>query len=560
MSFLRKILYLIFALSLLAAPSCSSDDPNVPDVPSEPEIVGYLQLAVSTTGSSAYSRSNPTGGENGDGPEHGRLNENKIHNLAIFVYRDLGAGLDGDYPFVWKKDIDYQTIEDANPGHPYDGIYNVKIPLTKDDIGNLRLAKDYILRAVVVANSYENLSTIYTSTTSLVKSQQYGPAWTGNKPAEADRFVMSAAYNGAKHSSRDGRVIVVSSSAEDATVFSCQVTLERVAARLDLQVTTDNIGDGSNGLLYNVKDTGHKVRLTNVIPVNLMNNPSYLVKHVTTGSGTFEEVLNGGLLVAGDERLSAGIPANYVFTPNFGDKPSNLALDYTNRASELRGKTDVELSGMSPLSPEMLGTAFQFEGAADTDRAIVISYANENTCHSSVHEINSDGEFTYNPSDYLTGLLFRAQYIPEKVYTTAEVGDNAPSAEYHEGETFWMFRLMDTEVVNEGGSLYFSNQTALIDYVAANAATLVEGKHYTTAAYTNGVCYYNVWLKHANVDDVHNIPMMYGIVRNNIYRLSVTFSNIGLPAPEIDEPHRDIDFKIDVVKWVFGGKDHIQME
>lgn len=565
MSFLQKIKYILLLLPLIAAQSCSSDDFVGPDLPSEPEVAGYLQLAVSTSGSSAYSRANPSGGENGDGPEYGRFNENKIHNLTIFVYQDYGAGLDGDYRFVWKKYVDENIIGADKPDSPFfDLSYMVKIPLNAEDIGSLRLATGATLRAIVVANCREDLS-LHNSTSALRRLTNYGSAWTGATPAEADNFVMSNAFNGAKHSSRDGRVTVTGAGTNDATIYNCQVNLERVAARIDLKVKMENIdGDGRGGLLYGVKNTGHKVRLTNIIPVNLMNNKSYLIKHVSSKIGTPEELRNDNFLAAGNEDLDNGIPANYVITPDFFEKPAtNTTLNYTNTARSLRVKPDSELAGLNPLSSanyDFIQNAYMFDGAADDERTIILTYANENTCHSSVQEIHDANGYTVYPSDYLTGLLIRAQYYPDKVYTTGDVSVGSPKEDYVEGNTFYMFRRLAIEGVNEAGNLYFKTESALNAYVAANTEGMTEGIDYRTETYTGGICYYNVWIRHANVDGVDNIPMMYGIVRNNIYRLSLTFSNIGMPEPDIQEPHKLIDFVIDVVPWVFEAKVHIPVE
>lgn len=567
MSFLQKIKYILLLLPLIAAQSCSSDDFVGPDLPSEPEVAGYLQLAVSTSGSSAYSRANPSGGENGDGPEHGIGKENAIYDLSIFVYRDKGKGLDGDYEIVWSRYVDSEILSEEGSLKNYiDGIFNVKIPLKEGEIGNLRLSKDYTLRALVIANADPRLVVNYGTGTigSLVSLLSYGNPWTGETAAEADHFVMSTAFNGAKHSSQDGLIRAVGSSSQEGTVFSCSVSLERVAARIDFQFTTDNIDDDyRGGLVYKVQGTNHTVRILNVIPLNLMNNPSYLVKHVTTGTGSFDELKTSpNLLVAGDETLSGETPTNYVWTPDFINKPrANYDNTYKNHALVFRTYRDADLADISRLSSDFLNkNAFRFENAGDKDRTLIITYANENTCHNSAQEISSDGGYTYKPSEHLTGLLLRAQYTPDKLYTSGIELTEENSRPCGQFDDFWMFRLMDTETVNEAGNIYFDSRDALDEYIHNNYDDLTLGKHYRIAEYIEGICYYNVWIKHANVDGAHNIPMQYGIVRNNIYRLSVNFHNIGLPPTEIEEPHYDIDFKISVVKWVPGGKDHIQMD
>ncbi|MDE6422957.1 MAG: fimbria major subunit, partial [Muribaculaceae bacterium] len=52
-------------------------------------------------------------------------------------------------------------------------------------------------------------------------------------------------------------------------------------------------------------------------------------------------------------------------------------------------------------------------------------------------------------------------------------------------------------------------------------------------------CYYNLWLRHyndENADPQLSYPMEYAIVRNNIYRVALSFSGPGDPTPTMREP------------------------
>ena len=51
--------------------------------------------------------------------------------------------------------------------------------------------------------------------------------------------------------------------------------------------------------------------------------------------------------------------------------------------------------------------------------------------------------------------------------------------------------------------------------------------------YTDGICYYTYWIRHADDGDPTKIsPMEYAIVRNNIYQLDVnSVSGIGGTEP-----------------------------
>ena len=196
---------------------------------------------------------------------------------------------------------------------------------------------------------------------------------------------------------------------------------------------------------------------------------------------------------------------------------------------------------------------------ADNGKAITITYAQENTHHESIQVTRTEGENSYPASDYLTGLLFRAQYKPGKVFTSGNIAADDASKSYTTGDDFWLFRYVGNEhegsEVAEKYNLYFASEESLNEYIA----TLPAGGEYETAKYTKGICYYNIWIKHANIDGSdENFPMKYGIVRNNIYRISLEFNGIGQPTPEITEPY-NITSRIFVVKWNFRPQDEIVM-
>ncbi len=537
--------------------SCRSERhwDDTPDIPDASELRYYLELAVSTDGGYAYTRANPTGGENGDGLEHGRGNENKIHNLSVFVYIDEGEGLDGDYDFIWSRYADDQTISENNPDLPYDCIYYVKMPIDQQDMAKFEAQANGQPRAVVVANA-GNISNSFSSTTDLRTSTAYEGAWTESNGI-ADNFVMATAFNGAKKTNNlgaDDGIITVKSDKDGEMKYDCRVSLERIAARIDIEVTDDNIKGtpGSRYLEYKVKDTEHTLKLTNAIPVNMMQERSFLLKHVSDGADN----TSSGWLCGGDETISGQRPTNYVMTPSFSLKPNAEKVSGwygATSAAELRKKDAESLENLKSLSvvdDAFVAKAFQYDGAAANRKSIILTYANENT---HPMEIQTSGE-NHKASDYLTGLLLRAQYHPAILYTSGQVGPGAPSKSYSDGEDFWLFRTVGDEV-SESANLYFSSSEALNEYIAS----LPGGGKYETQLYIGGICYYNVWIKHANVDDSdENYPMKYGIVRNNIYRLSFSFSGIGQPTPDLTEPY-NVTFRVYVKKWNFRVQPEIIM-
>lgn len=553
MSFLRKTIYLLLSLPLLlGAAACSNDDPVAPgEAPEDDDTKSYLEIAVIPGGQQLGSRAvTPAGGEDGDGFDDGLKNENNIYNLSIFVYEDInGDGIDGDYPFVWRRYV----FTDPPQGSNITSIYRVKIPLEKEDIEKLSPKnKVGTMRAIVIANAGDILTENHSSTKKLRTSLEYPKAWhPGYTVATSDYFLMSSAFN------RPSDGIINQDNNADVNFYDCTVNLERVAARIDLNVSkTDNIKTGTDGkkyLQYTVKgETGNTLKLMNAIPVNLMQQKSYLIKQVSPDADEGNNYFDSETwLTAGDETTEDNIPTNYVLTPQFSLK---FAADATllkewfgdTRASYLRDEANRnKLPLLSPLDDATIGTC-------DADGNIILTYANENTQPCAL-QVTDEVNKRY-ASDYLTGLLLRAQYHPATVYTT---GDLKGFKDYQDGADLWMFRLVGDNV-SEKATLYFSNGGALEAYVNNLPGGKEDNRRYETAYYKGGICYYTVWIKHANIDDDSNIPMKYGIVRNNIYRLSFEFNGIGLPTPDITEP-RHITTRVYVKKWNFWSHPEIIM-
>ncbi|MDE7509529.1 MAG: Mfa1 family fimbria major subunit [Muribaculaceae bacterium] len=550
--------YSLILSALLTLPwlsACVSEDMEPCPTEVADTSTGYLRLSVSTTGD-AGSRANPEAGEWGDGPEHGRGNENIIHNLSLFLYRDGGEGLDGEYRVLWTKYVDAATVANANPDHPLDHIYTVSIPLPEADFNIFSLSENYTLRVLAVANAGDLTATLGGLTINRIcRDLEYGAAWKDDEiPADCDYFVLSSAFNGAKRTAThtlDGKITFTKSEAQ-GRVFSGEVTLERVAARIDLRFNEENIQD--NTIRYYAGGTENYLTLLNAIPVNQMQQRSYLVKQVTDNPSDRYEWQS-----AADETVSGGIPANYVLSPAFSKKATkdeDLTGWYGNsRASWLRTADKNALATLSPMSTEVVGTTYTLEDDADYNRAIILTYANENTHPEDLQLTPTDAAAGYHPSDYLTGLLFRTQYHPAILHTDGNL--DGEIREYKDGEDFWLFRTVASEV-KEKSNLYFASRKALEEYVATLPAGVRD--KYETLHYPGGICYYNIWIKHANngADPEQNYPMKYGIVRNNIYRVALNFQGIGQPTPEIREPYA-VTSRIYVIKWNFRPQPEIIM-
>ena len=188
------------------------------------------------------------------------------------------------------------------------------------------------------------------------------------------------------------------------------------------------------------------------------------------------------------------------------------------------------------------------------DHIAIISYANENTHPTDCFH-----------SNYLTGLAFRGLYIPEKIYSaydaaTGELTELTNNTAVPAQDRIYQYSPSTGDGNNklsERYNLYFSNKKAAEDYRDFHldeSGIITEFKSEYNANYGFGfICYYNLWLRHYNDESANpqgSYPMEYATVRNNIYRVSISFNGPGDPTPTLREPDT-MQARIFVRKWNF---------
>ena len=530
------------AAMLMASGGCSDDTPQPNNgTDEEKPFTTYIQLTVGTP---VTSRSNPTGGENGDGTEPGILHENDIHDITIFVYKDALGGEGLDNPAATSFIAKAYFSESVLNG------YRLPENITETSATYLvpvgRFEADPGQRMAVVVNAGD-LTAI--NTLGQLRTHICDAAWqSSTKIADYDHFVMSNAYNGAKHPLDDGRIKLPSAAIEEAGTrehpLVAEVWIERLAARIDL-IHNASQWDGSQ-LLYEVREVPAaggparktaEVRLTHVLPVNVMQRPSYAFKHVTEGTDIPADITQ--LLVCGDEKVADGtdIPVNYVVEPRTFAKNGLMTVpaDWYGPTAAANftaaSFTDANRLGATTYTTSMAGDPTGY------DSFTILGYANENTQHKDILR-----------SDILTGLTIRALYIPAQAYSAYNaITDELTPQTYTEGTDLWRYSPSGP-AVSDADCIYFTNR---------EAADVYAGAHPQHAAIITclpgGICFYNLWLKHANdaESDPHNhIPMEYAVVRNNIYRVSLTFHGPGTTEIIRRNPEH-IDSRVYVRPWNF---------
>ena len=328
----------------------------------------------------------------------------------------------------------------------------------------------------------------------------------------------------------------------------------------------------SDRLEYAIDDTGNKLYVYNILPVNVMQKPSYLFKKVTSklnspDSWKCDDLMKvksfnwGGL----EDTDVSGIPSTYVMERTTTQKKldGSTLSDYTDWFGDSR--VDKVIDNIQNADNGKFGVYYSESRVAsgndpttyDCDRISIISYANENTHPTDCFH-----------SNYLTGLAFRGIYIPAKIYkgyTSAFVEAEGSLIEMtaadkvdfdtEKGEIY-RYSPSNREEVRESEALYFSNYEALEAYRKDHPEdSAIETRFSAVGAPDENqlgfVCYYNLWLRHYNDEkaDPHmSYPMEYATVRNNIYRVKVSFNGPGDPEPTMREPDT-MQARIFVRKW-----------
>lgn len=475
----------------------------------------------------AATRAVPQGGEEGDGREDGTDAENKVTDAWIYILRHP-AGMDApdNTPLLYTKWFnDADTEEWTTLG---DGV-EIKFSIDGYDIRDGD-------RVIAVCNAGASLPK--PANLGELRNQTAYAAWNR---ADGTRFVVSSAYNDPD----EGKIITTSNAGTKEDPFVSSLQIQRTAARIDLMYNhTENLSSSGTELIYKVyanpDNTAStvlaKMHLQNIIPVNLMQQSSYMIKRVTSDADITSTVRYGA-----KERTAAdGTPVNYVVEPHTLEKTGSVndgQLDdwYGNtRAQKVYTNPTSYLSATGIASYS--GTETAKTGLGDNFTHIMtLAYTNENT-----------QDKDHQSTDFITGLLLRAVYEPAKVYTDKDcTTEYTPMTDYATGHTFWRYCPTRTEM-READCLYFSNQAAAEGYRAAHPSDMAE-----ITEFTDGVCYYNVWLRHANIDsDPHlPFPMEYGIVRNNIYRVGLSkVTGPGTPTPDLKAPDH-LYLRIFVREW-----------
>ncbi len=535
-------------MASLAAGCAQEDIGTVPTGGMSP--TSYVSLSFASP-QGTPTRSNPTGGEKGDGLEAGQDNENVITSAVAFFYQGSGAdGVNSDGSTQIMAVATFNVGSPTEPGNGIDRTYTTTPQQVDLENGTYNV--------IVVANPGADWWTGKSLTLAEVRDHIQTTAWTASGSDYSD-FVMTSAAD----------AMLTLNSNPESNPATAEVDVERMAARLDYKAE-------ASYTCTDPKYSGATVEITGAALVNNLTAGSYLLKRVA-------DDVNGVPTYLGNETPDAGVQTNYVLDPwTAGKTSANNSFTIGGEANKTAKDLYGEWFGNISQDPNYWAAYVQ-PGTSVSDGWQRIGYTLENT--TAAEEAGKR---------YSTGVVFKAKFHPQGV------------ANYEDGATFFalgthLFASMEnmmTYVYGADFSQFDDKIDACTDWASVKtfAASLLDNdpsgyktflqgqddtqdlaqvkeslkwkaymfsnwgysaslnnnvysvildqnedistrealQSYGTRTYEDATCYYTWWVRHSNDnnDDAKGI-MEYAIVRNNIYKLTVnSVYSLGGEVPE----------------------------
>lgn len=551
-------IYGIIAVLLLSLGACSliHDDMEELGYREDGSAYAYVSLTIHTGTAGNVTRANPTGGETGDGYEDGQTYENAVSNLTLFFYPaaldDGGVNRTGDVDFTAKVYI--SSIGTSTDGtQPIDKTFTVG-PVK---VEGLKTNQQYHVLAVANAgkdfgSDITDLNGLRGKTISLVYT--YDPDATGPQDVYSD-FVMASEGD-------EDRMLEISYENSETNPAETTINLERLVARVDYQVGVNADTD------FEIDGRQITASITRAFLVNTYNQGTYVLKRVATDIDGTPEYL-------GKETYN-----NYVIDPYTSDKTLN---DASTNASWY----DHYFPNLSDENTEWENWLIQGDPITEpgtTDTWYRLGYPKENTS-----SVDAQGKY------YSTGVVFEASYkgidgvadgstffrYKGTIYPTLEAAMKATynEAYFKEDQTFGNFDILTKYINSLPGNEdpagykdylktatadnfngeewtwgYYKQNVLSFDEKGQATAKTREALHdrgYGTETFLNGRGYYIYWIRHNGGDNSTQFdetkPMAYGIVRNNVYKLTVnSISKIGDDTPG---GNATLDILVAVKNW-----------
>ncbi len=329
-------------------------------------------------------------------------------------------------------------------------------------------------------------------------------------------------------------------------------TVERVMGKITVTAGGTSVSSAATANKYtsfsttvaqidNIKD----ITLKNYYVVNARKE-GYYFRHVDKESSA-----TNPLTEANYGNSSATLP--YVTDPKTYNKTYTSTPALANSYGDwyLQGSSAFGLSSFGTFS----GTYMDMPGySSEAVETKVAAYCYENTM---LKDKQKNG--------YTTGIVFKAEIAPSKMMQKKSSGDGVEETTTigSIGEIFYHSGIFykDIEALKAAGVLLADGTTS-----SSASGALTDLKKNDVQCFKKGsadgkfICYYPYWIKHLPSADTAEDVMEFGIVRNNVYQVTVTgIQGVGkdgvtediITDTETDDPTTVLlNVKLSIKPWV----------
>lgn len=423
------------AALLMIAGGCSEELDGGDDINDGGDGKGeeaYVAVTISSPTTKTVTKGdNPTGGEEGDGPETGDAEERRIYDVTVILYGDAEKGdfsmknIEGK---AWNETVvagnpivavGYQKFEQAlDPGNHENNHSKVTVQI-ESLIPNSLIDKEFGL--ICVANIGEELKEAISkeSGDKIENVGQLGDYLVGSNIEDIigdkkDRFVMSTHT---MHIDKLGTSKVsINKGNNESNPATSTAFIERLAAKIKVKKT-----GGDDG--YTIFDTGKdsedeigKVFLNNFTIVNQLQAGTYLLKRVTEAEEELDIPSKNKDTYIGDETpIPNGSATNFVIDPWTRGKTGsfNMITRAQDEYNTTAGETDYEiLYKNSFTNQEVQGASDKLYGDFFKDNGNYHSIVNAEP----VYTMENTTSKANQQNGYSTGAIFEGVYVPKSWY------------------------------------------------------------------------------------------------------------------------------------------------
>lgn len=499
MNFKSTLWALAFAC---AAVSCSDDLENGPNNNNESEEQGegvYVTVNVSSAFNPVTKANDPGKGEDGANDLEDSELESQVNDVNIFL---IPCG--SDYTDAMISN-DLTIVNGAENTEIASGFSKDLQPATgaikhHDAVATVKLSVPELeawYHVVTVANAGGPLGF---KTLGQLRDYLQTKVWSGeNKYGEANSFIMTT-HQMWQQEAGGSDLFVTTANSDPNNPAETTAYVERLAARIDMQLKADLVQEEGASLTGN-SNTTDKVKITGYQVINQLVGGTYLLKRVTANTAAVDGNINDITIshqypYLSDEVWVSGVNSsfNYVldpwtksktFTPR-GDATFPMRFKNSDPYYAYEGSSYVKKENISiNLKDGLYKNHFQEDMNTD-DFMKFNAISDISTVESSFTPILYTQENTMTANQqkngFSTGVIFEAEYAPEKVSQYDETEGNVGEPDYEDlnSTAFVVADFARTGTSStEGGSTIKPSRVLSADLRTIAALGLKEGSDVT---------------------------------------------------------------------------------